>query len=126
MEKVFRYTYKNKITMPPANIQFAFSVDRQNDTVSISDELIYMRNCLSKFHNQYSTGMSLTLIGGALAGSSYFIKGDERLRSTLGIGDIVMMLIGTATVFDSHKWVAKAGWGIAGKGNTVKIVYRFK
>jgi hypothetical protein len=96
------------------------------DSVDVSAELAYLRNCMSKFHSQYTTGVGITLIGGALAGSSFFISGDENLEKIMGIGGVVMMVVGTAVSIDAHRWFGKAGWGVSGKGNMVEVRYRFR
>ena len=99
---------------------------RRIDSVNVSDELTFMRNCFTKFHTQYNTGVSLILVGGAITGSSYFISSDDNLQKYLGIGGIVMMLAGGVFVIDAHKWFNRAGWGVSGKGNMVEVRYRFK
>ena len=96
------------------------------DTVNVSDELFYMRNCLTKFHSEYTTGLSITLIGGALAGTSLLLQEDQTIRTALGIGGMVIMMVGIATTFDAHKWLHRAGLGVSGKGNGVEIRYRLK
>ncbi len=96
------------------------------DSVNISDEVAYMRSCMSKFHTQYTTGLSISLIGGALAGTSAFIIGDETTQQITGIGGLVMMLVGVGVTIDAHRWFGKAGWGVSGKGNMVQVRYRFK
>lgn len=96
------------------------------DTVNVSDELFYMRNCLSRFHTQYTTGMSITLIGGALTATSFFLESDQSVQRAFGIGGAVIMLVGIATSMDAHKWINRAGWGVGGKGNMVEVRYRFK
>jgi hypothetical protein len=99
---------------------------RRIDSVNVSDELAFMRTCLTKFHAQYNTGISLILVGGAITGSSYFISTDDNLQKYLGIGGIAMMLVGGVFVIDAHKWFNRAGWGVSGKGNMVEVRYRFK
>lgn len=102
------------------------SAERSGDTVNVSDEIAYMRFCMNKFHNQYTTGLTVTLIGGALAGTSLFLSNDVQLKQEVSIGGVVMTLVGLGISMDAHKWFAKAAWGVSGKGNRMQVVYRFK
>jgi hypothetical protein len=95
------------------------------DTVNVGEELAHLRYCLSKFHTQYTTGLSISLVGGALAGSSFFITKDATFRQQLGIGGVVILLAGLGCSMDAHRWLGKAGWGVSGKGSNVEIHYRF-
>jgi hypothetical protein len=96
------------------------------DSVNVSDELTHIRYCISNFHKQYTNGLSVVLIGGALTGASFFLPSGEDSQKLLGAGGIIMMIIGTAITIDSHKWFGRAGWGVSGKGNMVEVRYRFK
>jgi len=132
--EVGRFIEFNKVSLYSRNGQRKDPLQNTNvppttkivDSVNVSDELVYMRTCLTKFHTQYTTGLSITLIGGALAGTSVFIECDELTKQAVGIGGLVIMLVGVATTFDSHKWINRAGWGVSGKGNMVEVRYRFK
>lgn len=124
LPELVAYSLSGKRTM--VNIKMPAMRLGPTDSVNITDELAHMRDCFSKFHKQYSTGISITLVGGALAVTSTFIKGDETVQSVLGIGGMVMMVIGAATVIDAHKYFSKAGWGLSGKGNSAGVRYRFK
>jgi hypothetical protein len=100
--------------------------ERVGDTVNVSEELAYMRFCMSKFHAQYTTGLSITLLGGALAASSLFLPENNLLKEEMGIGGVVITIVGLGVSMDAHKWFSRAGWGVSGKGNRMKVVYRFK
>ncbi|MDI1355154.1 MAG: hypothetical protein PSX36_09555 [bacterium] len=125
LSKVKSYI-RNGVRKDPAHrIELGMSA-KVIDTVNVSDELVYMRTCLTRFHTQYTTGMSLSLIGGALTASSFLLEDNQSVQQVLGISGAVILLVGIATSFDAHKWVARAGWGIGGKGNMVEVRYRFK
>lgn len=96
------------------------------DTVNVSEELNYLRFCMNKFHLQYTTGLTVTFIGAALAGASVFMSADNNFKQELGIGGAAILLIGFGWTVDAHKWIGRAGWGVSGKGNMVEIHYRFK
>jgi len=98
----------------------------KTDTVDISAELLHLRTCMSKFHTQYTAGFSFMLIGGSLMGTSLFFDQGDNLRTGLGIGGAVFVMVGIVTSIDAHKWMQRAGLGISGKGNSVEIVYRLK
>lgn len=100
--------------------------ERVGDTVNVSEELAYMRFCMQKFHAQYTTGLSITLLGGALAASSLFLPENNLLKEEMGIGGVVITVVGLGVSMDAHKWFSRAGWGVSGKGNRMKVVYRFK
>lgn len=102
-----------------------FTASRK-DTVNISEEITYLRTCLNKFHTQYTTGLSLTIVGTALGATTLFITKDEVFRQQLGIGGAILLLAGLGCSIDAHKWLGRAGWGVSGKGNSVEIHYRFK
>jgi len=99
---------------------------KRTDTVDISAELLHLRTCMSKFHAQYTTGLSFMLIGGSLMGTSLFFDQGDNMRTGLGIGGVVIALVGIATSVDAHKWMQRAGLGVSGKGNSVEIIYRLK
>lgn len=98
----------------------------KKDTVNLTEELTYLRFCLTKFHTQYTTGQSITFIGTALAASSIFITKDQVFRQQMGIAGIVILLVGLGCSVDAHKWLGRAGWGVSGKGNSVEVHYRFR
>jgi hypothetical protein len=98
----------------------------KKDTVNLSEEMTYLRNCLTKFHTQYTTGLSLTLVGTALGASTLFVTKDPIFRQQLGIGSAILLLAGFGCSMDAHKWIGRAGWGVSGKGNSVEIHYRFR
>lgn len=101
-------------------------VTMKKDTVNLTEELTYLRFCLTKFHNQYTTGQSITFFGTALGATSLFITKDQVFRQQLGIGGLVILLVGIGCTIDAHKWLGRAGWGVSGKGNSVEVHYRFK
>jgi len=118
------YSYKGtKLIVPKKGGLFATHL---TDTVNGGDELRHLRFCLHKFHNQYSTGMSLTMIGGVATASSFFMSQDNPIKNGLGIGGLLVMVTGTLFTFDAHKWIGRAGWGVNGKGNEIEIYYRFR
>jgi hypothetical protein len=103
-----------------------FESIKKIDSVNVSEELNYMRFCFTKFNQQYTTGLSITLVGAALGGSSFFITKDKTFREEIGLGGLVVFLVGFGCSLDAHKWIGRAGWGVSGKGNMVEVRYRFK
>lgn len=96
------------------------------DSANLSEEIIHLRTCLNKFHSQYTTGLSITMIGAALGASTLFISKDEIFRKQLGLGGAILLLTGLGCSIDAHKWIGRAGWGVSGNGSNFAIHYRFK
>lgn len=97
------------------------------DTVNLTQEINYMRNCLLKSYNQFKIGAISFCSGIAVSGIGVaLISKQSQLSLPLyGLGGLVS-IIGAAIMIDSHKWIGKAGLGMSGKGDSVTIYYRFK
>lgn len=96
----------------------------QTDSVNISEEIAYMRYCMQKFHSQYTTGLSLSLVGSALMASTLFLGKENPFKQEIGLGGAVIGLVGFGITIDAHKWFLKASWGVGGKGGRVTTSYR--
>lgn len=96
-----------------------------HDSVLVSNELKYMKNCFRKCHNEYVVGASTVLCGVLISLSGAYMtssgKGDSTFIISFG-GAITMA--GGIVMFDSHKWIGRAGIGITGNGISVKYIFK--
>lgn len=124
MHMVKWYSYKGQRTVPRLNGGLLNT--QALDTVDAGDELRHLRFCLDKFHKQYTTGMTLDLVGGIATAGAVFLPPDHPSRKALGIGGIALMVAGTIVIFDAHKWIGRAALGVNAKGNSIEVYYKFK
>lgn len=97
------------------------------DTVNLTQEIDYMKNCFRKSQAQFNSGSYCVYTGIGLGGIGVLLSANKEpvALPLIGVGG-VLSLIGTILMIDSHKWIGKAGLGINGKGNTISVYYRFK
>ena len=92
--------------------------------VVITDELIYLRKCLSASHSEYKTGSTLLISGIALSGLGIYLSTkNTNALPVVYIGSAICVL-GEIFMIDSHKWIGRAGIGVGGNG--VLITYKLK
>ena len=97
-------------------------------TVSLTSEIILIKNDLVQAHKEYQIGTGFIISGTSLIGIGSLI---EYIRSTstssgtnpgiylIGIGGL-SNVIGYLIQIDSHKWIGRAGIGLGGNGIILK------
>lgn len=97
------------------------------DTVILSQELDFMKQCLRKCHKEYIIGLSA--IGGAAllnVTGGLLLEGSAEVGITMIFLGVVSFIAGEYMMIDSHKWINRAGLGLTGRGGQVGVYYRLK
>jgi len=98
-----------------------------HDSIMISRELEYMKNCFRSSHREYVAGATTSLCG-ILIGivGLKFATDPKSSDSGVAVSAVAgaITLTGGIIMFDSHKWIGRAGMGITGNGIGVKYIFK--
>lgn len=131
LSKVAHFTQLGK-TQQAVNIQKKFLMLSDTskliqDSVLVSNELEFMKNCFKKHHQEHNIGGLTTLFGIGISVAGIVVgtypKQADAARALFVVGGVIS-LIGQITMFDSHKWIGRAGLGINGNGLSVRYVFK--
>lgn len=98
-----------------------------HDSIMISHELEYMKNCFRSSHKEYVAGGTTALCGILIAIVGLRFSADPK-QNDMGLAVSALggavSLTGGIIMFDSHKWIGRAGMGITGNGVGVKYIFK--
>lgn len=112
-------------------VLFATAVNAQHkksvivmDTVSITEQVDYMRKCFIKSNEKYvlSKFVKFFSVTPIIAGSAVLVS-DPNLATFFFVLGGGLQIAGFAIDMSSHRWLKKAGYGLSGRLNGV--VYTF-
>lgn len=123
LTSVMAYVKDGVKVIPEAKPALSISEPGTIKEISITEDFLFIKECLRKHSKQYYTGFAFVMLGYASAGAGVALYEKEpKYAKPLVIGGAVVSLIGHIVMVNSHKWFKRAAFGI--NGTEVKVKYR--